>query len=42
LVEDRGFARPIIDDAMIDVASSLLSSTAMYARRMLPLEGLLK
>jgi hypothetical protein len=41
-VEDRGFARSILDDAMIDVTSSLLSSSAMYAHRMLPLEGLLK
>jgi hypothetical protein len=41
-VEDRGFAHPILDDATIDVESSLLSSSAMYARHMLPLEGLLK
>jgi hypothetical protein len=41
-VEDRGFARLILDDATIDVASSISSSFAMYACRMLPLEGLLK
>jgi hypothetical protein len=41
-VEEWGFARPVLDDAMIDVASSLSSSSAMYAHRTLPLEGLLK
>jgi hypothetical protein len=41
-VEDRGFTHPILDDATIDVESSLSSSSAMYARHMLPLEGLLK
>jgi hypothetical protein len=41
-IEDWGFARPILDDATIDVASSLSSSSAMCARRALSLEGLLK
>jgi hypothetical protein len=41
-VEDWGFAHPILDDAMIDIASSLLSSSTMCTRRVLPLEGLLK
>jgi hypothetical protein len=41
-VEDWGFARPILDDATIDVASSLSSSSAMCTRCTLPLEGLLK
>jgi hypothetical protein len=41
-VEDWGFARPILDDATIDVASSLSSSSATCARRALLLEGLLK
>jgi hypothetical protein len=41
-VEDRGFAHLILDDAMIDIDSSFSSSSAMYARRILPLEGLLK
>jgi hypothetical protein len=40
-VEDWGFARPVLDDAMIDVVSSLLSSSATCARHALPLEGLL-
>jgi hypothetical protein len=41
-VEDWGFARPVIDDATIDIAGSLLSSSATYMRRVLPLEGLLR
>jgi hypothetical protein len=41
-VEDWGFAHSVLDDAMIDVASSLSSSSTMYACRALPLEGLLK
>jgi hypothetical protein len=41
-VEDWGFARPILDDATIDVASSLSSSFATCVRHTLPLEGLLK
>jgi hypothetical protein len=41
-VEDWGFARPVLDDATIDVTGSLLSSSAMCARRTLPLEGLLE
>jgi hypothetical protein len=42
LVEDWGFARPVLDDATIDVASSLSSSSATCACRVLHLEGLLK
>jgi hypothetical protein len=42
LVEDCGFAHPILDDATIDVASSLPSSSATCACHALPLEGLLK
>jgi hypothetical protein len=41
-VEDWGFARLILDDAMIDIMCSLLSSSATCVRRALPLEGLLK
>jgi hypothetical protein len=41
-VEDWGFACPVLDDATIDVASSLSSSSTTCARRALPLEGLLK
>jgi hypothetical protein len=41
-VEDRGFARPTLDDAMIDVTSSFSSSSTMCACRALLLEGLLK
>jgi hypothetical protein len=41
-IEDRGFARLILDDATIDVMSSLSSSSATCTRRALPLEGLLK
>jgi hypothetical protein len=41
-VEDRGFAHPILDDATIDIASSLLSSSTTCTHRVLPLEGLLK
>jgi hypothetical protein len=40
--EDRGFARLILDDATIDVASSFSSSSAVCACRTLVLEGLLK
>jgi hypothetical protein len=42
LVEDWGFARPVLDDAMIDVMSSLSSPSTLCMRRTLPLEGLLK
>jgi hypothetical protein len=41
-VEDRGFTRPTLDDAMIDIASSFSSSPTMCACRALLLEGLLK
>jgi hypothetical protein len=41
-VKDRGFARPILDDATIDVASFFSSSSAMCACHVLLLEGLLK
>jgi hypothetical protein len=41
-VEDWGFARPVLDDAMIDIMSSLSSSSTTCACRALPLEGLLK
>jgi hypothetical protein len=41
-IEDRGFAHPLLDDATINVESSLSSSSATYVRHMLPLEGLLK
>jgi hypothetical protein len=40
--EDRGLACLILDDATIDVVSSLLSSSAVCACRALVLEGLLK
>jgi hypothetical protein len=40
--ENRGPDRPILDDATIDVVSSLSSSSAMCACRMLLLEVLLK
>jgi hypothetical protein len=40
--ENRGLGCPILDDAMINVASSLSSSSAMCACRALLLEGLLK
>jgi hypothetical protein len=40
--EDRGFTRLILDDAMIEVASSFSSSSAVCACRTLVLEGLLK
>jgi hypothetical protein len=40
--ENRGLDRPILNDAMINVASSLLSSSAMCARHVLLLEGSLK
>jgi hypothetical protein len=41
-IEDWGFARPVLDDATIDVTSSLSSSSAICARYVLLLEGLLK
>jgi hypothetical protein len=41
-VEDWGFARPVLDDATIDTASSLSSSSATCTRRALLLKGLLK
>jgi hypothetical protein len=41
-IEDWGFARLILDDAMIDSAGSLSSSSATCARGALPLKGLLK
>jgi hypothetical protein len=41
-VEDWGFTRPVLDDVTIDVTSSLSSSSATCARRVLPPEGLLK
>jgi hypothetical protein len=40
--ENRGLDCPILDDATIDVASSLSSSSAMCTCRALLLEGLLK
>jgi hypothetical protein len=42
LVENWGFTHPVFDDAMIDVVSSLSSSSATYTCRTLLLEGLLK
>jgi hypothetical protein len=42
LTENRGLDCLILDDATIDVASSLSSSSAMCACRVLLLEGLLK
>jgi hypothetical protein len=42
LVEDWGFTHPVLDDAMIDIMSSLSSSSAMCTRHVLPLKGLLK
>jgi hypothetical protein len=41
-VEDWGFACLVLDDATIDIMSSLSSSSVMCTRRALPLEGLLK
>jgi hypothetical protein len=41
-IKDRGFARPTLDDATIDVASSFSSSSAVCACRALLLKGLLK
>jgi hypothetical protein len=41
-VEDRGFARSILDDATIDIVSSFSSSSTVCACRVLLLEGLLK
>jgi hypothetical protein len=40
--ENRGLACPILDDAMIDVTSSLSSSSTVCACRTLVLKGLLK
>jgi hypothetical protein len=40
--ENQGFACPILDDATIDVTSSLSSSSAVCACHALVLEGLLK
>jgi hypothetical protein len=40
--ENRGVDRPILIDAMIDVASSLTSSSAMCVCRTLMLEALLE
>jgi hypothetical protein len=40
--KNRGLACSILDDAMIDIASSLSSSSAMCACHALMLEGLLK
>jgi hypothetical protein len=40
--ENRGLDCPILDDATIDVASSLSSSSALCACRALMLEGLLE
>jgi hypothetical protein len=42
LTENQGLDCPILDDAMIDVASSLSSSSAMCMCRTLLLEVLLK
>jgi hypothetical protein len=41
-VENRGLTRPILDDATIDVASSLSRTSTMCMCRALMLEGLLK
>jgi hypothetical protein len=41
-IEDWGFARPVPDDATVDVASSFSSSSTTCACRALPLKGLLK
>jgi hypothetical protein len=41
-IEDWGFTRPTLDDAMIDVMSSFSSSSAVCACHALLLEGLLK
>jgi hypothetical protein len=41
-VEDWGFTRPVLDDATIDIVSSLSSSSATWTRHALLLEGLLK
>jgi hypothetical protein len=41
-VEDQGFARPILDDAMIDIASSFSCSSTVCACHTLLLKGLLK
>jgi hypothetical protein len=40
--ENQGLDCPILDDAMIDVASSLSSSSVVCAGHALMLEGLLK
>jgi hypothetical protein len=37
--ENRGVDRPVLDDATIDIASSLSSTSTMCASRMLLLEG---
>jgi hypothetical protein len=41
-IEDWRFVRSVLDNATIDVAGSLSSSSTMCARRTLLLEGLLK
>jgi hypothetical protein len=41
-VEDWGYACLVLDDATIDVASSLSSPSTTCTRCVLPLEGLLK
>jgi hypothetical protein len=40
--ENQGLDCPILDDATVNVASSLSSSSAVCAHRSLLLEGLLK
>jgi hypothetical protein len=40
--KDRGFARPILDDATIDVVSPFSSSSVVCTYRALMLEGLLQ
>jgi hypothetical protein len=41
-VEDWGFTHSVLDDATIDIVSSLSSSSATCMRHVLPFEGLLK
>jgi hypothetical protein len=41
-IEDWGFAHPILDDATINIVSSLLSPSTMCVCHTLSLEGLLK
>jgi hypothetical protein len=41
-IKNRGLDHPVLDDATINVMSSLSSSSAMCARRALLLEGSLK